>query len=464
MPKSPNIVLCVCDQLRSFDVGCYGSGFVQTPNIDRLAAEGTRFEQAVTNYPVCMAARSAMLSGQYARRCADGVANKSYPVTAPHFGNVMPEYPEPGRQHLKDPTLPELLRDAGYHTAAIGKWHIHSWPQDVGFDHYLIPRVHHAHSGQIFTRDGGPEFSPAGWSVDFEADEVGGFLDRQRGNNQPFFLYYNISPPHCPVADAPEKYLTMYRPQDVPLRPNVDESKPLPEQDYWFKVYRYDYRFYQMHLPYSETLPPGYSLRHLIAEYDGMVTWVDDTVGRLLHNLSRTGLDGDTIVIFTSDHGDNLGSHGLVQKGTLNEEAIRIPLLIRTPAGPRGRVVRDHVASLIDLMPTLLDSAGVETPAHVQGQSLTPLMAETPSRLNRAAAFVECRPGIAIRTPTHVYGIPWADKGTTVGRHRQLAAEPDMFFDLTADPYQMHRLAVNGEHAGLARELDARLRQWHASA
>ncbi len=134
----------------------------------------------------------------------------------------MPEYPYAGHPHLKDPTFVEILRDHRYRTSVIGKWHIHSWPGNIGFDHYLIPRVHHCHTGQSFTQDGGPEFVPSGYSVDFEAQQVENFLQKQKKQDSPFFLYYNISVPHCPLNDAPEKYQTLYRPEDIPLRPNVD--------------------------------------------------------------------------------------------------------------------------------------------------------------------------------------------------------------------------------------------------
>ncbi len=226
--RKPNIILCTCDQLRSFEVGCYGNPEVRTPNMDRLAREGARFECAVTNYPVCMAARSVLLSGMYNRSCTGGVSNVVYVSTT--GDHAMPEYPAKGRPHLKEPTLAEVLRDAGYSTTAIGKWHIHSWPHDVGFEHYVIPRVHHCHSGQSFTEDGGPEFVPQGYSVDYEAERVERFLMRQKTASQPFFLFYNISPPHCPLADAPERCLRMFRPETVTLRPNVDPTRPLPNE------------------------------------------------------------------------------------------------------------------------------------------------------------------------------------------------------------------------------------------
>jgi len=452
--SKPNLIICTCDQLRAFELGCYGNPVVRTPHIDGLAAAGTRFETAVTNQPVCMAARSIMLSGQYARRCTGGIGNVSYQTQGGDF--AMPEYPHAGRPHLPDPTLPELLGPRGYHRAAIGKWHIHCWPHDIGFDEYLIPRVHHCHSGQSYTRNGGAEFVPAGFSVDFEGDEVERFLERRR-DGQPFLLYYNISPPHCPVADAPDRYLSMYRPEEVPVRPNVRLDEPLANQDYWFKVYRHDFRYYSHHLPYTEVLPEGYSLRHLIAEYYGMTTWVDDLVGRLLGSLAANGLDEQTAVVFVADHGDNLGSHGRVQKGTLNDEAVRIPFIVRLPGQGVGRVITSQVASLVDLMPTLLETIGEPLPAHVHGRSLAPVLSGAVEALGEPGAFIETnKDGIGLRTPTHLYGLPCPANAVEPG------ASPHYFHDLTADPWQLDNLAGGERQRELAGELDARLRAWHA--
>lgn len=446
MPERPNIVLCICDQLRAFETGCYGNAVIRTPHVDRLAREGVRFEQAVTNFPVCMAARSVLLSGQYNRTCTGGVGNVHY-TTWP--GDcAMPEYPVAGRPHLREQTLPEALGARGYDTAVIGKWHVHSWPHDVGFDSYLIPRVHHCHSGQSFTENGGEEFVAEGYSVDFEAGRVEAFLADRRQSERPFFLYYSISPPHCPVADAPERFLTMYDPAEIPLRPNVDLSRPLANQDYWYKVYRHDFRHYGLHLPYTDRLPEGYDLRSLIAEYYGVTTWMDEAVGRMLGALDAAGLAEDTVVVFTSDHGDNLGSLGLVQKGGPTEESVRIPLVVRYPRGLPAAVERERVASLVDIAPTLLGLAGAAAPPHMPGQDLLAPAA-------RDYSFVEIGHGAAVRTPTHLYHLPPGEQP------HSLRAAPTHFFDLSSDPYELRNLAGTGEQAQTAAELDALLREWH---
>jgi len=454
MKKRPNMIICTCDQLRAFEVGCYGNTVIRTPNVDRLASGGVRFETAVTNYPVCMAARSVLISGQYSRTCTGGVGNVSYPSRPGDFN--LPEYPYTGRPHLKDLTLAELLRANGYRTSAIGKWHIHSWPHDIGFDEYLIPRVHHCHTGQCFTENGGPEFVPAGYSVDFEAERVESFLKGQAESATPFFLYYNISLPHCPLADAPEEFRAMYRPEGIPLRANVDLDTLLKDQDYWFKVYRYDFRYYHLHLPYTENLPDGYSLRHLIAEYYGMTTWMDTAVGRMLNALDKAGLSEDTIVVFTSDHGDNLGSKGLVQKSSPNEESVRIPLIIRWPSlGAAPTVNQTHVASLVDLAPTLLSLIGVDIPKHFHGRDMASICRGRQSDAE-TCAFIETGGWVAIRTIDHSYSLPFA------GGDHELAESPTEFYDLPRDPYQMQNLAQQSNLGELAPGLDTRLRQWNA--
>jgi choline-sulfatase len=326
----------------------------------------------------------------------------------------------------------------------------------VGFDDYIIPRMNHAHLAQQFTENGGPEFVPEGYSVDYECDRVEELIRRRADASDPFFLFYNISPPHCPMSEAPGKYLTMYRPEDIPIRPNVDLSAPLPDQDHWFKVYRWDYRYYNHHLPYTEELPADFTLQRVIAEYYGMTTWVDDSVGRMLAALDDTGLARDTIVLFTSDHGDYLGSHGRVQKGDLHEESIRIPMLLRWPAALDHSTVADQAVGLVDVMPTLLGLMGVETPEHVQGQDVSAVARGEQDCLASNHTVVETGHGVGIRTPTHLYGLPFSP-GT-----RELAESPHYFWDIASDPYELEDLAGTGLQPGIAQDLDSRLRNWDA--
>lgn len=439
MARQPNIILITSDQLRPYELGCYGGTQIATPNIDRLAARGTHWDTAITNYPVCMPARSVMMSGQMNRTATGGRTNISHGGREGDF--TMPEYPYPGRPHLKDPTLPELLRKSGYHTSVIGKWHIHSWPDDIGFDDYLIPRVHHAHSAQTYTRNGEPEFCAPGYSVDFEAAEAERLLARQARSDKPFFLYYNISPPHCPVADMPEEFRQLYDPAELTLRENTDEAG-IENRDYWYKVYRWDFRYYSHRLPHTMTLPQGYDLRALAAEYFGAVTWMDRAVGRVLNAVSAAGLDEDTLIVFTADHGENLGSHGLVQKGTENDESIRIPLVMAGPGVKSNHKVVGSVASLVDLAPSFLAEAGQSTPAHMHGTSLMDEARGKPA--DGRTAFFETAAGAGLRSPDTTLFARFATA-------RQLEDTPETLFDNQADPYQYkNRASAHPDHPLMA--------------
>ena len=233
---APNILFIITDQQRQDHLGCYGNDIVQTPHIDGLAREGLRFDRHYVNNPLCMPARSIVLTGQYSRTCCGSLGN--FVALSTDGGWIMPEYPRRGRPHLKDTTLPEILRENGYHTAAIGKWHIHSWPHDVGFDYYLIPRVYHVHVGQKFTENGGPEFIPEGFTVDFEAEKVGEFLQSQnkilRFESNNWWNFSNTPPDYCVLCS------TYYNPniikdvcKDLSLNvPNILYSKSVDKNEY----------------------------------------------------------------------------------------------------------------------------------------------------------------------------------------------------------------------------------------
>lgn len=451
MPSRPNVIFCMCDELRAFEVGCYGHPGIRTPNIDALAASGVRFETAVSNNPVCMPARSIVLSGQYSRTCCGHLGNSVHKVVDGR--GIMPQWPVAKWRQVKQPTVAHAFRDAGYRTAAIGKWHIEAWPDELGFDHYNIPAVQHAHSAQWFCENGGNLHAPQEYSVEYEIGRVSAYLEERAGDAKPFFLYYNISPPHMPLADAPERYREMYAPKDVITRPNVRESD-LNDPVSQFLIYLWDYRFYRDNLPYTRTLPDGCDLRKIHAMYMGLTTWVDDTVGKLTAALRAKGLAENTIFVFTSDHGDNLGSFGRMGKATLNEESIRIPLCVSGPGVARGHA-SSRVASLVDMAPTMLELAGVPVPAHMQGRSVTAnLRGEAPDPAENYALIETSGDGCGIRTPTHLLGLPWGASARDVG------AAPHYFFDLTRDPYELENLAGREGNSPLARDLTARLRAW----
>jgi choline-sulfatase len=450
-----NVIICLCDQLRATEVGAYGNEIIRTPNIDGLAAEGVRFEQAVTNNPLCMPARSIVLTGQYSRTCCGQLFNTV--ALLPEGGWIMPEYPRRGRPHLKDPTLPEILRSHGYHTAAIGKWHIHSWPHDVGFDYYLIPRVYHVHVGQKYTENGGPEFIPEGFTVDFEAERVGEFLQARKDSEQPFFLYYNISPPHLPYWDIPERYQKMYKPEDMQIRENAIIDGEMSHDMRTFLSYVYDRKYYDFGLPFTNEISEDFDLRHLYALYYGSTTWVDDTVGKLLKNLELAGFEENTIVLFSTDHGDNLGSHRLWQKGSFYQESSRIPYIWRVPGSKKGKVATKQIGSLVDIAPTILDFLKIDIPKHIQGQSLTPIISGKSETLENNYTFIESMyQGAALRTPKYIFG-----KRLNL-ENGQLTDRRTIFYNLENDPFEYENLAQTSKEKEIRDKLEAILERWNA--
>lgn len=455
--KKPNIVYCMCDELRWCEVGCYGHPTIRTPNLDRMAGQGTRFDVGISNAPICMPARSVLLSGQHARSCCGMFTNVGWPKGARFDDAGFPQWPTGPRNHLPDPTLPEILKQAGYDTMAVGKWHIEAWPDKIGFDHYLIPAHHHANSAQWYCRDGQPLFSPPGFGVDFEVEQVGEFLHSRQGQAQPFFLYYNLCPPHMPLLDAPQRYLTMYSREDAVIRGNVDLAKELPRQTQQFLTYLWDYRYYRDKLPYTMNLPrEDFDLVDLTALYMGLTTWVDDTVGRLLTHLQAAGLEENTIVVFTSDHGDNLGSWQHMGKGMWRDESARVPMIVRGP-DVQSKQVTDRVGSLVDWAPTFLDFAGVEKPAHMQGRSLRAVLQGKPVNPSENHVIIESQSqGLAVRGPRYLLGVPWTDD-----TRRNIKPEASELFDMHEDPYSLRNLVHDPAHRELVVSMTQQVHAFH---
>ncbi|MHB9129649.1 MAG: sulfatase-like hydrolase/transferase [Armatimonadota bacterium] len=425
-----NLIICQCDQMRACSVGCYGDAVVHTPHLDRLAHDGVRFETAISNNPVCTPARSCLLSGQYSRT-GTGMT-----------GNTHENPPNPRRERLTALTLPEVLRTAGYRTAHIGKWHIDPQPQLLGFESAVYPMVAHKHYGQTYFDETARSFLVDEFLCDYEQRQVESFLAHADG---PFFLHYNISPPHQPIGPGhlPDRYLAMYDCDTVPLRPNVYTDGALAHDEFWFKVYcaseYYWDRLQGLAERAEDRLKPDFSLRDLYALYYGAITCVDDYVGALLAALDRYGLRERTLVVFTADHGDNLGSHGLFNKGTLNGESIRIPLIYSAPGGLAPGVDRQRIAQTIDIMPTVLELLGMPAPDTVQGRSLAPAVLDPICDLDPGMAVIESPFNIlGLRTSTHLFGTGF-DQQT-----RLIRPDDRCLYHLPDDPFERQNLAGAG--------------------
>ncbi len=448
--KNPNVIIIFCDQLRSFALGCYGNQFVNTPNIDRLAQNGFRFEQGISNSPVCVPGRSDLLSGQNSRTCVGSRGNEM----SSDPGNDI--FGRDDRLKFHDPALPEQFKKMGYKTAQIGKWHIDTRPSRLGFDESLVT----IGSGSFFTngsfsKNEGTPYPVPGFTTDHEITIAKEFFSANKNSEKPFFLYYNIISPHMPILDVPYRYSHMYNPKEVPLRENVWKDGVLARDEQWFHIYMWQTFYNKNYQPVTSKTSPDFSLRDLTALYYGSVTWADDTVGEILKSLKENGLEDNTLIVFSSDHGDMLGSQHLWNKDRLYEEAIRIPMIYSWPCQIRPGANRNQVASLIDIMPTLLDLCGGTIPDTVQGQSLTPVLYGQKDRLEQDYTFIETpHREMGIRTPTHMCGMLMNSEDTAI--------EDDQyqFYDLQEDPYELNNLAKTNKYTALANDLKKRLIKW----
>ncbi len=430
----PNILFIFADQLRYSAVGASGNPVVQTPHLDRLAEEGAFFEQAFSSCPICAPYRAQLITGRYSHQ--NGVMDNEYRL---RDGEV---------------TLHQVLKDAGYRTAHIGKWHLGYGPftpeKRHGLDYmYANTCDHNYYSVTYFENERGP-ISTHGWSPEIETSRAIALIESwsREGKKKPFSIHIGFGPPHNNYGGKLHLPYDMY-PGEFniydPARIDLPENVPVPLADF---------------------------ARNEIADYYGNVTALDFEVGRLLRKLEELGIVENTIVCFSSDHGDHLRSYGYggpddrwlhfskrANKATPHEEAVHIPFIIRYPARiTPGRRTRTMLSS-VDVMPTLLSLCGLPVPERVQGRDLA------------HAALGE--PGFE---PDSVYlqilGHGWPNRHKWVGFWRGVRTprytyarwkDPEnrsMLFDREKDPFELNNLSGEKEHAALEAELEARLQRW----
>lgn len=439
MSARPNIVLVMTDQQRGDCLGVEGHPVLQTPTMDALADQGVRFSRCYSTCPVCIPARRSLLSGQYPRT------------------HGMVGYQE-GVEWNPPATLPGVLRDHGYQTWLVGRsMHQHPVRKRFGYDDMVISGyASAAHPDGDYERWLARE-APAGsggwfgggvmhndWTAhpwplaehlhftNWTVERALEFLDR-RDPSCPFFLTVSFIAPHPPLQ-PPAFYFDRYLRTGVPDPVIGDWAEPPPGvadggQD----------RVAPMRVRLT-----GEAMRSARAAYYGLINHVDDQLRRLLNGItgvdSRTG--GNTIVAFTSDHGEMLGDHYQWRKQRALEASARVPFLLRAPArfGLRPQSVVDQPCSLEDLMPTLLEMAGVPVPASVEGRSVLPLMR-----------------GEAVRWRHHLHVECAAEHQAVTDGREKFIWEPrtgrELFFDLTRDPAECHNLAGDAESA-------ARVARW----
>jgi arylsulfatase A-like enzyme len=409
----PNILFVMPDQLRAQSLGYMGNDQVRTPSIDRLAAESVVFPNTFANTPVCCPARANIITGTYAHR--NGMVANDLRLRESQNG------------------LAKVLKANGYRTGFIGKWHLDGGkrlpgfvppgPRRQGFDFWAANQCSHKHFNNHYFRDT-PEpiplkkFETEGWT-DLGIE----FLQGTKRDTRPFFLTIQMGPPHDPYK-APPEYAKMYDPAKLTMRRNWKDDPSLPG-------------------------------RKELAEYYGMITSVDDQMARLMRTLDELGLAQDTIVLFSSDHGDMFGSQGQRLKRKPWEESIRIPGFIRYPRkiakGRRSEVMFTQV----DFAPTLLSLCGIKPPSAMQGSDISGVVLGTKETGPDSAFF-------------QIFG-PFRGDGTEDGwrgvrTHRYMYArfekEPWVLYDIEKDPYQTQNLANEPSAKGVQADMERRLTQW----
>jgi len=440
--QQPNVIWIISDQHRAQCLGCDGDLNVRTPHLDRLAAKGLRFHRAVSTSPICSPARAALLTSRY-----------------PHQNGV----PINGcRMSGELPTVATAFAEHGYRTAWFGKWHVDAPHLDaapgerkyageyrvarerrggfecwLGYENVMNPDASWVHGHD----ESGSEVEPFpldGFDTDALTDLMLAYLQRRgreqaEGAGRPFFAAVSYFAPHDPYI-APARWLRRYRPGDMRLRPNV------PDVRGWQAQRRCD-----------------------LAGYCAMVEQIDHNVGRIVRLLERTGQLARTHVLYFSDHGDMLGSHGLLRKGVPHEEALRIPLIVGGETSRysdwdgRGGGLCDVPASHVDIAPTSLGLCGLEAPSWMAGADLSGYRIASRPKVPLESACA------GIWRPMTWDGLdwPWRCVVTRDGwKYTSLNGQPYMMTNVNDDPYERVNLIPSQLHKAQRRRLHSLLVDW----
>ena len=418
-PK-PNVIIILADQWRAQSTGYGGNTDVMTPNLDRLAAQSVVFNTAVAVMPVCTPYRASLMTGQY-------------PLTHGVFYN---DKPLPN----KAVTMGELFKQAGYQTGFIGKWHLNGHQNGEpmfsardkpvpknrrqGFDYWKVREVTHDYNDSYYFDENDRKQFWQGYDAFPQTDSAIAFVKSRKNN--PFLLVLSWGPPHNPYQTAPQAYRDLYKGKPITVRPNVPE-------------------------PFRD------STRKVLANYYAHCTALDKAAGDLLDALQREGLADNTIVVFTSDHGDMLLSRGVFRKQRPWDESIRVPMLIRYPAqlGTEKRVI-DRPINTPDILPTLLGLSNLPIPESVEGHDFSGAL------VNRKTALLPDAALIMLPVPFHEWNFMHDGReyrGIRTERYtyaRDLTG-PWLLYDNQADPYQLQNLIGKTEHKAIQTRLDKRL-------
>ncbi len=476
--SAPNIIFVMSDDHAVPALSAYGGGLISTPNLDRLAAEGARFDAAFVTNSICTPSRAVVLTGKHSHR--NGVLTLSDTFDG------------------SQPTLAKYLQEAGYHTGMIGKWHLKSEP--TGFNQYAVLPGQGLYYDPFLRHTGRwPEQERhEGYVTDVITDQALRFLE-DRPDGKPFFLMYHHKAPHD-VFVPKREHAGLFSgriPEPPTLNEDVSErialretlekighrhtSYGVPEWGWFLRRVRYtseEVAAWERDLAgLSGTALRKAQYQIYMRRYLQCVYSIDENMGRLLDYLDQNDLARDTVVVYTSDQGFFLGEHGLYDKRFMYEPAFRIPLLVRWPAEIGAGTMTSELVQNLDLAPTLLDVAGVAIPHDMQGRSfLSIARGETPSDWREAVYYRYWMnrghfniPGhLGVRTKRYkliyFYDSPTGPDGKTLVK----GARPNVrdpfweFYDLQEDPLEVRNLYGEPSHEeriGALRKRITELRQ-----
>jgi len=409
----PNVLYVFADQMRFSALGCMGNGLIRTPNLDVLAGQGILFSNAFSSSPVCSPYRSQLMTGKYSHKT--GVVRN-------------------GLKLSEDETcIAEIFKEAGYSTGYIGKWHLGGIPATgflppgkarQGWDYwaamenlrdYFRPR-YYLDTPEMIEREG---FQPNIYT-DLAIEYI------KRNKERPFCLMLSWVPPHN-LPDPVHPYVSpkqfdIYKPEDIPLRPNV---------------------------------PPQYevAVRTYLAGYYGLITSLDYNIGRLMQTLDEAGIAENTIFCFTSDHGDMVGSQGQIQKQRPWEESIHVPFIMRYPREIEPRQNKDAILSSVDIMPTLLGLCNLQAPRDVQGQDLSPIVLSKTDKGPESAYF-------AIQSHGAGPGWDWRGVRTKEWKYAVAPVGDWVLYNIAEDPYELNNLADDSRYMSEKKQLKSLVKEW----
>ncbi len=429
--QRPNVIWVFGDQHRGQATGFEGDPNARTPNLDRIATNGTAFTGAVGGFPLCCPFRGALITGRYPHECVPG-----------HEYRMPPEMP----------TVANAFSDAGYHTAYFGKWHLDGWKErdgraamhivpperrggfDVwaGYDNNNSQWDSWVHGGE---GDDAFHYRLPGYETDCLADMLIAYVKGRTGQERaaPFFAVMSVQPPHDPYV-APADFMCNYEPATVELRENVPNTPSVVER-----------------------------ARRELAGYYAQIENLDWNVGRILATLDESGLAENTYLVFFSDHGDLHGSHGQFRKTAPWQEAVRIPFIMchaRRRYGHRHGLQNVPI-NHVDIAPTSLGLCGIEPPEWMVGTDYSGRFVAGRERAEEPdSAYLQL-----VVSTGHGDSVdrPWRGVTTTDGwKYVCLEGQPWLMFNLNEDPYELVNLAHNTRYRDERRRLQERLKQWVA--